>query len=533
MGKIKLLFLTCFLFLFNACSDVNLSAPEVELASTRSIGGFCISPPDETQRFTKFLFVMDKSGSNDTTDPGANKRAGNFEQFYNDNKDNDFFKWGMIDFHQGQSEAFIINPYFTQDEPTVRNAVNLLRAIDVGSTPYRSALSLTLEAIQSDMIEFPEEDSIYQVFFISDGGPTDTKSVSELRNRVRDIINLQPGRVFLSTAYYGPNNSTNINYLRQMADEGRGAFINFENSDELDFNDLIVQPEKEPWQLKRMMTFNTNAGFCLDGSVDTDSDADGLCDKDEIATNEKYADFIANNNLQPLDPAKHFSQTGELSGYKDYFIWRHLVFGEILQPCEDRTDEDFDLLTPCEEAYLQNDRPRGTEFFSGDQRNPDTDLDGFLDGIEILTFKDKGSANDDQNITTSFDGEEEDAGTQMLEHRNPLFFDPQQIRYDMRVRPDGINLEGQNCYTFQQNILPTYPTLEVLAEDTLPGLEHGAGGNIVYLYYIQTPQSDKDGPGVLKYSFQELINDGRRDDFIFGLQVNDDVFGTYVVPEDL
>ncbi len=526
----KLSILISILFIVSACSDINLRPPEEPEINSKSAGDFCISPPEDIERYTKFLFVMDKSGSNNETDPGATKRANNIEKFYNDNLHEDFFKWGMIAFYNSNPQAYIQNPYFTQDEPIFRDAISRLRGPDAGSTPYLSTLGVTREAIRSDIEENLDEDSVYMVFFVSDGVPTDTNDIATIRSSVRDIVSLRPGRIFVSTAYYGPNSGTATSILEGMADEGGGKFVNFNNTDELDFNELVVKPTKEPWGMKKMLTYNLNAGFCLNGDVGVDSDADGLCDIDERQISQQYGPELAELGIDRLDPAKRFSLSeGPLKGYGDYFVWRYLVFGEVLNPCEDREDKDFDMLTKCEEAHLKNQRPSGTDRFNGDPLNPDTDLDGYLDGIEIYTFKDKGSANDDQNVSLSFDFEEEDAGTQISEHRNPLIYDPQAVRYDMRVFPTGIE-GGKSCYSFSQTVLELFTTLEVRAEDTLPGLEHAAGENVVYLYYIQTPQSDKNGPGVLKYSFQKLMADNRKEDEVFGLKVRDDVFSSYVVP---
>ncbi len=64
-----------------------------------------------------------------------------------------------------------------------------------------------------------------------------------------------------------------------------------------------------------------------------------------------------------------------------------------------------------------------------------------------------------------------------------------------------------DCYEFRQSVLPLYPTLEVNAGDTLEGLEHKAYENAIYVHYIQTPQSDPNGDGILRYSVQKLMND--------------------------
>lgn len=512
-----------------SCSDVRLGEPVLPPVQQKSVGDFCISPPESLERFTKFLFVMDKSGSNGSMDPGANLRAGSIETFYQDNRNNPYFKWGMVTFQGSDSKAEIEGPYFTQDENMVNDAITSLRSGDGDSTPYGSALSVSRLAIETDIDENPDEDSVYMVFFVSDGVPTDVRDVSKLRGMVRDLVNAKPGRIFLSTAYYGSNGGSAISKLKEMAEEGHGKFVDLNSGSDLDYNELIVEPTTEPWQLKRkLLTYNLNASICEDGKIGIDSDSDGLCDIDEV----KYG----------LDPQKRFSfktiKVGDtkidVSGFGDYFHWRRLVFNESLPECRDRSDEDFDMLTKCEEEYILNMRPSGTlnGRTTGDPKNPDTDLDGFLDGIELMVFKDKGSPMNDQNVLDSYDGEDDNAGTQIEQHRNPFLYDPDAVAYDTNILPIGIE-EGSYCYSFQQNILELFNTLEVKAEDTLPGLAHEAGENVVYVYYIQTPQSDPSGPGMLKYDIQKIKYDPNANKNLGpgnGLQIRSDVFKSYLVP---
>ena len=93
----------------------------------------------------------------------------------------------------------------------------------------------------------------------------------------------------------------------------------------------------------------------------------------------------------------------------------------------------------------------------------------------------------DQNVLDSYDGEDDNAGTQIEQHRNPFLYDPKATAYDTTIIPMGIQ-NGRACYSFSQSVLELFNTLEVKESDTLPGLGHKAGENVVFLYYIQTPQ---------------------------------------------
>ncbi|MBK9294050.1 MAG: hypothetical protein IPM57_06330 [Oligoflexia bacterium] len=51
-------------FLVTSCSDTRLLKPREKPSNVSSVGQFCTQPPDTSTVFTKFLFVIDKSGSN-------------------------------------------------------------------------------------------------------------------------------------------------------------------------------------------------------------------------------------------------------------------------------------------------------------------------------------------------------------------------------------------------------------------------------------------------------------------------------------
>lgn len=516
-----------------ACGDINLMKPGTPPVNAKSQGDFCISPPENKNRLTKIMFVMDKSGSNNGTDSGAVLRGSGVENFYNDHLNDEYIKWGMIRFGI-ITDYMIADPYFTQDEGSVRNAIAELRSSDSGGTPYSDALAKTELAIRDDIEAFPEEDAYYMVFFISDGQPEPYISVEQASALVKSIINVKPGKIFLSSAYYGTNGPAAQEYLREMALAGGGKYADLNLTGELDFEALIVKPTNEPWQIKNttLMVYNTNASTCLNGTVGVDSDSDGMCDEDEV----RYGLNPQKRNSFPTLTDERGKVT-DLRGYGDYFHWRRIVFGESLPACADATDEDHDLLTKCEEQYIVNQRPStvfpdGKPRYNGDPKNPDTDLDGFLDGIEIFMFKDKGSANDYLNVLRSYDGESDSSGTQLRQHRNPTVWDPGAFAYDIIINPKGYE-EGKTCYSYSQSRLELFNTLEVKEEDTLPGLGHAAGDSAVLIYYIQTPQSDKDGPGVYKYSLQYLqadqrINDSRGTSAGVDIEVP---FTSYIVPQ--
>ncbi|MBX9766416.1 MAG: hypothetical protein K2X47_04015, partial [Bdellovibrionales bacterium] len=499
--------LCCILGLALGCTNVRLEKMKEPGVSPLSKGEFCTQEPTDIDRSVKFLFIMDKSGSNVSgggfggagTDPNNLKRAGNFEAFYEENKANSNIHWGMIGFQEGGEGTRALievdgGPGFTNIDSEVRAGVARLRGnADDGGTPYRAALTTARSAIERDLQKHPEMSSTYWVFFISDGEPTDETNQNELDTLVSQLRSVAPNSIFLSTAYYGPTNPSGEARLRRMAEIGDGKYINFNNTAKLDFDDLIVKPTKEPWDIKDFMVYNLNANLCRDGKMEVDSDADGVCDRDELQFGlDPTKRFSPTDNFDAANPRtnpnnRKGTPRNQTQGFGDYFRLREIEFGERLDICSDKKDEDRDLLTTCEEAFLFNQNPVGTAGGrkSGDPKNPDTDLDGVIDGIEVYMLRDRSSALDGSNMDDVLDGEPEDVKTQIREHRNPRLRDPETFKYDTFVTALPDKLDGATCYDFNQKKLLLYPTLAVRQADALELQDHAAGENVVLVYFLQ------------------------------------------------
>lgn len=540
---------------FVNCSDIRLAPLPPEPVNAASLGEFCVAEPQDIVRLTKFLFVIDKSGSNASgngaldptpTDPGAVKRGNAIENFYNDNIDNEYLRWGLITFQDPGTRPVITDgtdPIFTDDETQIRDGINFVRTgPDAGGTPYGAALALAQRAIERDVRDYPQEDNTYYVFFISDGVPTDVTTEAAVRSAVRSVVNVRPGKVILSTGYYTGNLAvpTAVSMLRAMAEEGGGVFKDFQANPDLDINDLIVAgPSREPWIIKRtnVMVYNTSSAICEDGRFDTDSDSDGLCDRDELAYDGRRN---RTGTIFRFDPTKRYSNSGTLANYSDYFAWRSLKFEESLPICSlmnGKMDEDFDGLNECEERAINNPNPSnpwGYRLTTSDPKNPDSDGDTFIDMIETFAIRSTRGAYalDMLNVLGFMDSEPISAGDQLRQHRNPQMPDSGAPSYDTFVTPTGINAQGQACYRFQQTKLQLHSTRATASGQVLPQHVHRANENVVLLYYIQTPQSDPNGRGVFRYSYQKLTFDPSRlplDGYGAGLKL--DNFETYTIPE--
>jgi hypothetical protein len=99
----------------------------------------------------------------------------------------------------------------------------------------------------------------------------------------------------------------------------------------------------------------------------------------------------------------------------------------------------------------------------------------------------------------------------------------------------GYNELGQSCYKFRQDNLKTYATKAVSSQNSIgPHLAHGELENVVLFYFIQVLERDPAGPGIYVYSYQKLTGNpntaktlGKKS----GLQIDQGVFNSYVVPE--
>lgn len=544
------------LVVYQNCTEARLRPLDPETIAVSSQGSFRTSRPDDEVRYTKFLFVVDKSSSNrDRTDgtppvfyPGTDttgRRATAIENFFLARRNDPYIRWGFIQFGQSRAEpssAYITDssgrPAFaTGTSGQVEAALSRHRATpDNGCTPYRSAFSLVRETIQADYSRDPTEsaNSRYMIFFMSDGGPTDYKPLPPGSNPdscfaeapgqpafddVTSTVNLTPpgpGRIFLSTAYYGPDNAANREGLRQMAEVyGGGRFVDVSDiSARINLDDLISGGvTMDPFTIKNFVVYNMSASLCEDGRIEVDSDGDGVCDRDETRMG--------------LNPTKRFSISG--SPYGDFFHFRRIKYGEILPACLDssgRADPDFDLLTNCEEKYMKNVSPNPSTLpLYPEVLNPDTDQDGFLDGIESMMFRLLTSPTNMLDVLTDFDNEGQ-AAKQIRQHRDPRQADPFNYTYDVRIQPISTDpLTGRTTYSFSMNELQLFQTQTTPVDGNMPGMSHNAGENIVYVHYIQIKQNDPNDKGRLMKSFQKIRSGGP------GLIINDEIFTPYDIPD--
>lgn len=181
----------------------------------------------------KVLFVVDTSGSN--LDDGAVKgtdhdkayRAGSIQKFFNDYGGKPNFSWGFITFSNGGSKSwiggFLSNQHFSNTASEMQTSLTeFLSNEDYGDTPYSSAISKAITAIQNDTGR--DKDTKYIVVFLSDGLPTDS-SHPDLVNKVKQLRDTVPGQVSFNTIFYGTPSEGGAVLMKSMADAGGGQFL--------------------------------------------------------------------------------------------------------------------------------------------------------------------------------------------------------------------------------------------------------------------------------------------------------------------
>ena len=220
-----------------------------------------------TSRLTKILFVVDMSGSNrawtqdngmalcsssdmsgctQPTDPNKSFRGGAIQDFFSRYKAKTNFNWGFLRF-AGSSASSLINGKLTNNTSVMQSAISSFMGLaDDGGTPYRAGLRLATSAIASDQDLNSAASPQYVVVLISDGFPTDYRMAggafdsSTMSADISGLLSIAPGRVTLSTIYYGQVGDPNaISLLGAMANKGGGQFANAGDTSGIRIDDVI------------------------------------------------------------------------------------------------------------------------------------------------------------------------------------------------------------------------------------------------------------------------------------------------------
>lgn len=247
--------------MLTACSAVKFAEQATE-TSTLSERACTERTVASITRMTKLIFLVDTSGSNAIrtrnagtaeclpadadynscsmpTDPTKSFRAGSIQNFLNSYSSKTNFKWGFITFKDNYATALINNmgntasPWLSPNPAHMQTAINQFYGItDYYATPYKAALDMAKQAILNDVDLHSAADPQYIIVMLTDGFPTDYNALNgslDMNAIEADITALKavaPGRISLSSIYYGVNNTQAISLLSWMTSLGNGQFAN-------------------------------------------------------------------------------------------------------------------------------------------------------------------------------------------------------------------------------------------------------------------------------------------------------------------
>jgi hypothetical protein len=202
------------------------------------------------------MFMIDNSGSTDTTDPKKNYRVLTLQNFIDDYGANTYLSYNFAYFSGTTAMAYdmITNTFWNDQAPNpVGNSSQLsvalrnYEALNNGDrTPYKAAFKSLGDTVKTDEDAGNKQD--YAVVFMSDGQPTDISGIANLKNLVTSLKTVAGGNgsaITVNTVYFGPeNDSGSIDNLRAMSAEGAGQFVDTNNlaSGGLVINNIINVP---------------------------------------------------------------------------------------------------------------------------------------------------------------------------------------------------------------------------------------------------------------------------------------------------
>lgn len=520
----KSLYVSLLVLAVSGCGEINVSQlPSIEapLVVKKPEALFCTPDPGSQSTETRILFVIDKSGSNNKTDPGGNRRYDAINNFFNKYTDNDKIKWALIEFQDSKATSSFSNPYFRNANEFATVIPTSQANTDVGGTPYRAAITEISAAVRDELLSSNSQIKLnFEIVFLSDGVPTDYGDPviddGKIMTDVKNLTEISLGLIHLSTVYYNLSDTADTKAalrLKSMASVGQGEFQDASDGQDLNFDKLIkFGTDIYAYHVKDFFVYNLNTTLCDDGHIGTDSDSDGLCDKDE----DRY-NAILSSKIAVTYNGKAFSKTNRNSfnaQYSDIFVYRQLM-GESLPDCspeESKLDEDSDLLNNCEEKFLTNYSPMGPNQIWTDEMNSvekhssqtnfDSDGDGLLDILELYFFKEKGLSLDYFSVYKNFYGQSQyDLFKNHQSKINPDSTAP----YNIDVKHVERKINGQNCYSFYQENLPLYNVspLNYSGANNL-NLTHGSDENVVLVYYIVVPENDPSSKGIMMQSYQRI-----------------------------
>lgn len=473
----SIMILTVILCLGHGCSDVRLKQSEVaNYSSSITALNFCTTPSDAIKSNLKFIFIVDRSGSNKQrydlnnnnaplpgTDPTGTRRFDALMRFIQAYQADPNIYWSMINFGSG----VLGNPNFqgfTNNKDDFYNFVldqkTRTAQIDGGGTNYLDALDRAYELIQDDIeaarTQTPKISSNYVLFFISDGEPIvtgQTQASNAILDKVRSIALFETEEKLLvegiqvNTGYYysDPVEPAARQILNDMSLAGSGDFSEFGAGQEIDFSRFAVPLRISKYDMKELWVVNINTLWQGNRLV-RDSDSDGLSDEFEaqIGSNPNLYDSDGNG----VGDGVEYRISGGTRACKDpmcgtamadpYTTCRSLRVNGVYP------DTDGDFLNDCEEKLLGSNR----EDF-------DSNSDYIPDDLSFRVNMSMSDMTDVSHIDPDFDGYSD---YQELKLNTPMRFQNSSVPGLKMLHVVGRKISSdssQDCYAYDVSNLVT------------------------------------------------------------------------------
>lgn len=407
-----------FLIILVGCSRESLSEldslTETEAFQATARAEFCTLEAEQVKSKLKFVFIVDKSGSNQNgegrlgTDPQGLRRYNAIIDFLDKAPEDSTVSYALINFSTDASSpgnlGFVDREEFTtlvksqkyagpcNEDP--EDPLGPGCPLDAGWTSYLSALQAAKDLLKDDILEAKlNEDEIvasyYVIFHVSDGAPIiggfppDSyvyEETNEILNRLNSIMAIEDGEdgdyveaIQLHSLYYFnlESDPDAILLMDEMAERGVGDFIQVNSGQEMDFTKFALPVRNIRHSLRDVFVDNLNA-IWWGGEYLEDSDADFLPDLIELSlgSNPLLADTDENGVRDGIEywaigrPCKDGACA--VSGAESF-----LACADLVRSTDPTTygDIDADGLNDCEERNVL--RSRHTHFDSNEDWIPD------------------------------------------------------------------------------------------------------------------------------------------------------------------
>lgn len=490
-GKLLLSTLTVFAALVG-CSKEQLqelerfAIIEEEKATVRV--NFCTIDANAVKSNLKFIFVMDKSGSNQDlpdelgTDKNGYRRYTQLLMFLKDAASDPSVFYSLVNF---STNANVVSGFtndrakFTTTVTKESNPSNLNppRPTDGGWTNYLAAFQQVNSLISADITAAKTQpevvSSYYVVVFITDGAPyigtNQLQAKTDILNAIKGLKSFEAQRewvesVQVQTGFYYNDvaDATARDLLKDMALTGSGEFYEFAAGQVIDFNQFAVPVRKVKHTLRDVFVANMNTVW-WNGQRLVDSDADQLPDENEV--------------ILGSDPYDADSDANGVSDGIEYFL--------NTRPCKDSKCSAA-LAEPylnCA-TYKRSNLPNGQKY--GDQ---DKDFINDCEEAVILKSKiDSFDSNDDwipDDLAFRF-------GISFVQGRSEIFLDPDndnlntygEIKVQTPVRYANDRIFGLNPYEYDLQMVSSDLVKDCYQLDVL-NVSRSTGENRIRVYLLE------------------------------------------------